>query len=45
MQYRPLGRTGVHVIPLCLGAMKFGPRGNEDPATELAPGARRRQAS
>lgn len=24
MQYRPLGRTGVWVSPLCLGAMNFG---------------------
>jgi len=30
MQYRPLGRTGVRVSPLCLGAMMFGPWGNED---------------
>jgi aryl-alcohol dehydrogenase-like predicted oxidoreductase len=32
MQYRPLGRTGVQVSPLCLGAMMFGPWGNEDRA-------------
>jgi aryl-alcohol dehydrogenase-like predicted oxidoreductase len=32
MQYRPLGRTGVQVSPLCLGAMMFGPWGNEDKA-------------
>jgi len=30
MQYRSLGRTGVKVSPLCLGAMMFGPWGNED---------------
>jgi aryl-alcohol dehydrogenase-like predicted oxidoreductase len=30
MRYRPLGRTGVHVSPLCLGAMMFGPWGNND---------------
>lgn len=30
MQYRPLGRTGVRVSPLCLGAMMFGPWGNSD---------------
>ena len=24
MNYRPLGRTGVLVSPLCLGAMNFG---------------------
>ncbi|NEN05048.1 aldo/keto reductase [Diaminobutyricibacter tongyongensis] len=32
MDYRPLGRTGVQVSPLCLGAMMFGPWGNEDRA-------------
>ncbi|NJP43686.1 aldo/keto reductase [Actinacidiphila epipremni] len=31
-QYRPFGRTGVQVSPLCLGAMMFGPRGNADHA-------------
>src|SRR6478609_77904 len=30
MDYRPLGRTGVRVSPLCLGAMMFGPWGNDD---------------
>src|ERR1700712_4732423 len=30
MHYRPLGRTGVQVSPLCLGAMMFGPWGNDD---------------
>jgi aryl-alcohol dehydrogenase-like predicted oxidoreductase len=30
MNHRPLGRTGVYVSPLCLGAMMFGPWGNED---------------
>ncbi|MBN9326202.1 MAG: aldo/keto reductase, partial [Cellulomonas sp.] len=30
MQYRPLGRTGVQVSPLCLGSMMFGPWGNDD---------------
>jgi aryl-alcohol dehydrogenase-like predicted oxidoreductase len=30
VQYRPLGRTGVKVSPLCLGAMMFGPWGNDD---------------
>lgn len=24
MEYRPLGRTGVQVSPLCLGAMRHG---------------------
>jgi aryl-alcohol dehydrogenase-like predicted oxidoreductase len=32
MQFRPLGRTGVKVSPLCLGAMMFGPWGNDDRA-------------
>ena len=32
MEYRPLGRTGVKVSPLCLGAMMFGPWGNDDRA-------------
>src|SRR5918911_216963 len=30
MEYRPLGTTGVHVSPLCLGAMMFGAWGNPD---------------
>ncbi|SEH01097.1 Predicted oxidoreductase [Nonomuraea solani] len=30
MEYRPLGRTGVSVSPLCLGAMMFGAFGNPD---------------
>jgi aryl-alcohol dehydrogenase-like predicted oxidoreductase len=30
MDYRPLGRTGVKVSPLCLGAMMFGAWGNTD---------------
>lgn len=32
MEYRKLGRTGVKVSPLCLGAMMFGQRGNPDHA-------------
>jgi aryl-alcohol dehydrogenase-like predicted oxidoreductase len=32
MECRPLGRTGVQVSPLCLGAMMFGPWGNDDRA-------------
>jgi aryl-alcohol dehydrogenase-like predicted oxidoreductase len=32
MEYRYLGRTGVRVSPLCLGAMMFGPWGNVDRA-------------
>jgi aryl-alcohol dehydrogenase-like predicted oxidoreductase len=35
MQYRPLGRTGVRVSPLCLGAMMFGPWGNDDRADSI----------
>jgi aryl-alcohol dehydrogenase-like predicted oxidoreductase len=30
MQLRPLGRTGVQVSPLCLGAMMFGEWGTKD---------------
>ena len=30
MEYRELGRTGVSVSPLCLGAMMFGAWGNPD---------------
>ena len=30
MQRRPLGRTGVQVSPLCLGAMMFGAGGEPD---------------
>ena len=30
MNHRPLGRTGVHVSPLCLGTMMFGAWGNTD---------------
>jgi aryl-alcohol dehydrogenase-like predicted oxidoreductase len=30
MDYRPLGRSGVSVSRLCLGAMMFGPWGNPD---------------
>ena len=30
MQIRTLGRTGVQVSPLCLGAMMFGAWGNTD---------------
>jgi aryl-alcohol dehydrogenase-like predicted oxidoreductase len=30
MEYRTLGRTGVKVSPLCLGAMMFGGWGNPD---------------
>ncbi len=30
MSYRPLGRTGIKVSPLCLGAMMLGEWGNPD---------------
>jgi aryl-alcohol dehydrogenase-like predicted oxidoreductase len=30
MEYRPLGRTGISVSSLCLGAMMFGSWGNTD---------------
>ncbi|BDZ51361.1 hypothetical protein GCM10025867_36020 [Frondihabitans sucicola] len=30
MDYRPLGRTGIEVSPLCLGTMMFGAWGNQD---------------
>src|SRR6195952_2406064 len=30
MNYRTLGKTGVQVSPLCLGAMMFGAWGNPD---------------
>src|SRR3954466_15641323 len=30
MEYRSLGRTGMHVSPLCLGAMMFGAWGEPD---------------
>src|SRR5207247_6431543 len=30
MEYRTLGRTGVRVSAFCLGAMMFGPWGNDD---------------
>ena len=35
MNHRPLGRTGVQVSPLCLGAMMFGPWGNDDKADSI----------
>jgi hypothetical protein len=36
MELRPLGRTGVQVSPLCLGAMMFGPWGNDDRTDAVA---------
>ena len=34
--YRPLGRTGVQVSPLTLGAMMFGAWGNPDHDESIA---------
>ena len=45
MDYRPLGRTGVSVSQLCLGAMMFGAFGNadhDDSIRDHPPRARRR---
>ena len=36
MDYRPLGRTGVSVSQLCLGAMMFGAVGNPDHDDSIA---------
>jgi aryl-alcohol dehydrogenase-like predicted oxidoreductase len=36
MDYRTLGRTGVQVSPLCLGAMMFGAWGNPDHDESIA---------
>ncbi|HJU48238.1 MAG TPA: aldo/keto reductase, partial [Gaiellaceae bacterium] len=35
MEHRVLGRTGVKVSPLCLGAMNFGSWGNSDHAESI----------
>lgn len=35
MEYRPLGRTGMRVSPLCLGTMMFGPWGESDLETSV----------
>jgi aryl-alcohol dehydrogenase-like predicted oxidoreductase len=35
MEQRTLGRTGVHVTPLCLGAMMFGAWGEPDHGTSI----------
>jgi aryl-alcohol dehydrogenase-like predicted oxidoreductase len=35
MEHRPLGRTGVSVSKLCLGAMMFGAWGNADHAESI----------
>jgi aryl-alcohol dehydrogenase-like predicted oxidoreductase len=36
MQHRTLGSTGIHVSPLCLGAMMFGAWGNPDHDESIA---------
>src|SRR6186997_367700 len=36
MDFRPLGRTGVKVSSLCLGAMMFGAWGNADHDDSIA---------
>ncbi len=36
MEYRRLGRTGVKVSPMCLGAMMFGAWGNSDHDDSIA---------
>jgi aryl-alcohol dehydrogenase-like predicted oxidoreductase len=36
VEYRPFGRTGVSVSPLCLGAMMFGAWGNTDHGESIA---------
>jgi len=36
MEYRSLGRTGIQVSPLCLGAMMFGSWGEPDHDTSIA---------
>jgi aryl-alcohol dehydrogenase-like predicted oxidoreductase len=36
VEYRPLGRTGLQVTPLCLGAMMFGAWGNPDHEESIA---------
>src|SRR3954454_2005629 len=35
MEYRTLGRTGMQVSPLCLGAMMFGAWGEPDHDTSI----------
>jgi aryl-alcohol dehydrogenase-like predicted oxidoreductase len=36
MQYRPLGRSGIQVSPLCLGAMMFGGQTDEAESRAIA---------
>jgi hypothetical protein len=37
MDYRPLGRAGVQVSQMCLGAMMFGAFGNTDHDASVPP--------
>jgi aryl-alcohol dehydrogenase-like predicted oxidoreductase len=39
MEYRPLGRTGLAVSPVCLGTMGFGPPVRQEQIKELVQGA------
>ena len=39
MDYRSLGRTGVQVSPLCLGAMNFGDPTPEDESLRIVDAA------
>ena len=41
MQYRRLGRSGLKVSPLCLGAMMFGDRTDEAEAGRILDSAGR----
>jgi len=36
MEYRSLGRTGISVSQMCLGAMMFGAFGNRDHTTVIS---------
>lgn len=38
--YKPLGRTGLQVSPLCLGTMTFGNEGSEDESKKMFAAAR-----
>jgi aryl-alcohol dehydrogenase-like predicted oxidoreductase len=39
-QYRPIGRTGLQVSPLCLGTMTFGNESSEDESKKMFEAAR-----
>jgi aryl-alcohol dehydrogenase-like predicted oxidoreductase len=40
MEYRPLGRSGLNVSPICLGTMMFGDRTDYTEAARIVAGAR-----